>query len=652
MRFRQVHLDFHTSEAIHGIGAQFSAAQFQEQLRRGHVDSITVFSKCHHGWAYHPSAANEIHPHLSFDLLGAQIEAAHAINVKTPVYLSAGFDEKEARRHPEWLLRDATDRTIGTDSFLKPGYHLFCMNSPYLDRLCAQIEEVVQNYPVDGIFLDIVNVHDCVCHTCVAALVAGGKDPLNPEHVHALAERTYAEYTRRTNEAARKHRPGLPVFHNGGHIRRGRRDLARMNTHLELESLPTGGWGYDHFPLSARYAATLGMDYLGMTGKFHLSWGEFGGYKHPNALRYEAALNLAMGAKVSVGDQLPPSGRMDPATYALIGAAYAETEEKEAWCEGAVNIADIGLLSLEAAEAKEPAGKSDAGAVRMLLEGHYLFNVIDNEEDFSRYKVLILPDAVRVGEALLPKLQAFTAGGGKILATGLSGLHEKEDAFALDLGASYTGPSEYRPEYFRPAWAPMPLEEAAFVLYGTGQQVSLAAGGEALGMREEPYFNRTWNHFSSHQHAPANGHDAGPGMTQGSDGIYIAWNVFDDYAAVGSLIARQMVHHALDRLLGNQKTLSTGLGAQGIVSLMQQKQADRYVLHLLYASPVKRGNGVEVIEDLPVLHDVPVTLRGLPLIKKMTLVPEGQYLSFTQDDNGVTLTVPRLECHQMIMLSY
>ena len=32
-----------------------------------------------------------------------------------------------------------------------------------------------------------------------------------------------------------------------------------MNTHLELESLPTGGWGYDHFPLSARYAQTLGM---------------------------------------------------------------------------------------------------------------------------------------------------------------------------------------------------------------------------------------------------------------------------------------------------------------------------------------------------------------------------------------------------------
>ena len=35
-------------------------------------------------------------------------------------------------------------------------------------------------------------------------------------------------------------------------------------SHLELESLPTGGWGYDHFPLSAKYVAGLGLDYLGM----------------------------------------------------------------------------------------------------------------------------------------------------------------------------------------------------------------------------------------------------------------------------------------------------------------------------------------------------------------------------------------------------
>ena len=96
MNFRQVHLDFHTSEKIPGIGSRFSKENFQKALKTGHVNSITVFAKCHHGWAYHPTQANQMHPHLDFDLLGAQIAAAHEIGVKTPVYLSAGLDEKIA----------------------------------------------------------------------------------------------------------------------------------------------------------------------------------------------------------------------------------------------------------------------------------------------------------------------------------------------------------------------------------------------------------------------------------------------------------------------------------------------------------------------------------------------------------------------------
>ena len=76
-RFRQVHLDFHTTELIDGVGSCFSKEQFQDALKLGHVDSVTLFSKCHHGWSYHPTKANVMHPTLTFDLLGAQIEACN-----------------------------------------------------------------------------------------------------------------------------------------------------------------------------------------------------------------------------------------------------------------------------------------------------------------------------------------------------------------------------------------------------------------------------------------------------------------------------------------------------------------------------------------------------------------------------------------------
>ena len=40
MKFRQVHLDFHTSGQIPDIGGRFSKEQFQAALKIGHVDSI------------------------------------------------------------------------------------------------------------------------------------------------------------------------------------------------------------------------------------------------------------------------------------------------------------------------------------------------------------------------------------------------------------------------------------------------------------------------------------------------------------------------------------------------------------------------------------------------------------------------------------
>ncbi len=655
LRFRQVHLDFHTSEKIGGIGKDFSKEQFQKALKLGHVDSITVFSKCHHGWAYHPSEANEIHPGLDFDLLKEQIEAAHEINVRTPVYISAGLDEKMARRHPEWLIRDKDEKTNWVPDFMTPGYHQFCFNSPYLDYLIEQVEEVVKNYDADGLFMDIVGVRKCYCQNCVTSILEQGMSPFDSDAMAALWEKTYKNYTKRVREATDKYKPGLNIFHNGGHIIRGRRDLAGMNTHLELESLPTGGWGYDHFPLSARYADTLGMQFLGMTGKFHTSWGEFGGFKHPNALRYEAALSIANNARCSIGDQLHPEGIMDEATYALMGKAYKEVEDKEKWCKDASYIADIAVISTEAVNVSDISGrktsKTDAGAVRILLEGKYLFNVVDCEEDLSKYKVLILPDYVRIDKKIKEKLVKFLNAGGKILATGESGLDINGEKFELDLGVGFISENPYNPDYFRPSFELKSFENTSFIFYSKGQKIGLK-GGKELGKREDPYFNREVFNFCSHRHTPSSGNYGGPGMVENENGIYIAWNVFEDYAVKGSLILKEVVTYALDRLLEGKKTIETNLPAQGIIALNRQKNKDRYVTHLLYAAPVKRGEGIEIIEDINPLYNIDVKLNIPVKAKKLYLAPSMQEISFKQDGNLIEYTVPEIECHQMVVIDY
>ena len=648
MRFRQVHLDFHTSGNIPGIGARFDKKQFQKALIDGHVDSITVFSKCHHGWAYHPSTANTPHPHLTMDLLGAQLEACREIGVNAPVYISAGYDEKEVLLHPEWL--NVNPDHAETSTFTKARYHLFCYNTPYLDKLVKQVEEVMEKYNPVGIFMDISNEHRCVCASCVRSMMEKGLDPENMDDVRAHGRDVYKNYALRIEEAVRKYSKTATIFHNAGHITHGRRDVAHYNTHLELESLPTGGWGYDHFPLSAAYARTLGMEFLGMTGKFHTSWGEFGGFKHPNALIYETGLSLSQGACISIGDQLHPSGEMNLSTYSLIGKAYELVEKKQPFCEGYKNISDIAVLSVEAARqtGRNGAGTdSNVGANRILLEGKYLFDFIDLESDFAPYKLLILPDLIRINGALKEKIDAFLQNGGKLLLTGESGLWEDRDEFAFDTGCAFAGVNEYRPDYMIPCTASV-NGETTYVMYARGMTID-SVTGEVIARRQNPYFNRAWNHFSSHRHTPndVSAPEMPAAVVNGSI-AYIGWDIFDDYRNLGELHAKELVLCAIEKLIADEKSIKTTLPDRGVITLTEKE--NKKVVHLLFTATTNRGKGIEIIEDAIPLYDVKVSAACAKKPERVYLAPENTDIPFTWDGKEVHFTVPKVVLHQMIAI--
>lgn len=657
MRYRQVHLDFHTSEAITGVGARFQAEQFRSALRSGCVDSITLFSKCHHGWSYHPTQEGVMHPHLSFDLLGAQLAAADDEGVATRAYVSVGLDEQLYWKRPEWARRLANGEVPWAHTNDRAGFHLLCLNTGYLDVVVAQIREVARRYHPAGFFLDIVNPAPCWCNKCTRERIEAGNDPRDPLVIRDQARRVYLNYARLVREALDSVAPGIDVFHNGGHIRRGDREVAECNTILELESLPTGGYGYDHFPLSAAYVENLGLPYLGMTGKFHTTWGEFGGYKHPNALRYEAASAVAQGARLSVGDQLHPDGSMDEATYGLIGEAYAEVRAKEPWLVGAARRADVGVLSLEAFTAdreidwviERPKQTSDEGVTRMLLEEHVQFHMLDRASSLSRYSVLILPDRIRLDEPTKEKLRDFVRNGGRLIASGESGLDVGSDVLGADFGVIDKGVSAYNPEYIVTEAPLPPWGQAAHVLYAAGRLWQLE-GGQALGWREEPYFNRDLLNFCSHQHAPNRKGVKEPVVVRGPAGVAFAHPIFSLYAESGALALRKLFRLALDCVLP-APLVKVDAPAAARVYLSQQAAAHRDIVHVLHASPVRRGAGIEIIEDLVPLRDVKVAVRTTEAPASVTLQPQGVNIDFAQEGTYTVFNVPQVMCHQMIALS-
>ncbi|WP_323765841.1 beta-galactosidase trimerization domain-containing protein [Marinovum sp.] len=667
MRYRQIHLDFHTNETIAGIGSRFDPGAFARAFKEAHVDSVTVFSKCHHGHSYHPTEVGKMHPHLEFDLLRAQIDALHAEGINAPIYLTATWDELAAFEHPEWrtVSPDGTLPTFMPQYGNGAGWAFLDFASPYLDYLCHQTEEVMQRYPdADGIFMDISFQLPSISRFAKIKMDAMGLDWSNAEDREAFTAQSIVTYFGRVRDAVHKHNPKMPLYFNSPHMPwELRKHYKDYYSHVELESLPTAGWGYEHFPLSARFVDTLGEPFLGMTGKFHIHWGEVGGYKLPEALVYECGAMLAHGACCSIGDHLHPTGQIDRTSMDVIRPAYKWVAEREAWAKGSTNRAQVAMLPTEAASLPSFAGRphhhcdADEGASRVLLETQMAFDVVDMHSDLSGYRLLILPDDVVVGDALKAKVEAFVAGGGRVLLTGKSGI-DPEHGFVFDVGADWDGTSPNSDgDYVLPTEAC----RASFVgdplfMYAPAEHVKLT-DGTSLGEVYEPYFNRTVRHFSGHVQAASKPEPLGTAAGSAKGGFtYFAFPIFTTYFQVGSLAMLEIAEKLIEQALGEDRLVTTSLPRAGRVTVRHQPEEARDVVHLLYATPALRGNfrgaPVQPIQELIDLHDITVDLAATGAVKAVSVVPNGPALEFTQTDGRVRFTVPKVRGHQMVEVRY
>ena len=82
----------------------------------------------------------------------------------------------------------------------------------------------------------------------------------------------------------------------------------------------------------------------------------------------------------------------------------------------------------------------------------------------------------------------------------------------------------------------------------------------------------------------------------------------------------------------------------------KQPDESRYVLHMLYATPTKRGNGVEVIEDLIPIAGTSFDIRVPEKVKSVVLVPQNKALPFEYKNGICRFTVDEFTCSQVVSI--
>ena len=665
---RAIHLDFHTMPAVNDVGADFDPEEFVRVLDEARVDFITVFAKCNLGMAYYPTKVGTVHPSLRQDLLGQMVEACHRRDIAVAAYWNAGLDHQMALQHRDWAILGDDGRVYGQDP-LEHFFRSMCFASPWSGHLAAMIEEVLDAYEIDGVFLDCWQYGaGCQGYECALAMRQAGMDPTDPEERIRHQNQKKMDFICRIRKMIDQKRPEATYFLNGIPY-----DLQlSLATHIDLESLPSGGWGYDNFPWKVRYLRPRTDHVVGMTGRFHRCWGDFGGLRTQAGLDYDCFQAISHAAACGIGDHLHPRGRLNAEVYRRIGSTYRRIEALQEWTHNAKALTDIAVVVALPA----PVGVSLSedqrqvvGTTRALAELKQQFDILGLEDDWSDYATLVLLDGIRLNPDRLKKLRDHIAAGGRILSTGTAGMRAEADEWPEEWGLRFRGPEMCEPSFLVTAEGFCPdIPTCELTAGAPGVALEAVPGTQRLAEVVQPYFNRHWDGFHGHLYLPPDKPAGRPAITRKGAIIHFASAIFLDYAENANPLHRSLVGAALGLLLDNPLVRVSGLPSFARLTLTVQ--AERTMVHILSYVPERRTGGftgagttpqigqkedehrqknLEIIEEPITLRNVQVSLRK-QAVKHVYLAPSSAELPFTVNGPRVTFTVPEVVGYQMIVV--
>lgn len=630
-----------------------------------------VFAKDMHGYFYYPSSRGPVHPGLRRDLLDEQIAACRAAGVQVYAYYCVTWDDYLAERHPEWLVfkRDRTTYLPALGEI--PNWPALCLSAEdFVQHVLADSRELLERHDIDGVWYDMPLPRDgeCFCHRCLAAICRGSDDPgdklIQRQHKQTLL----TDFMRRSRDLARSIRPAVEIDYNN-QTRLGLAERAPLMSNIDVEALPTGGWGYEYFPIDVRYARTFGTAVCGLTGRFFGNWADFGGLKHPRQLQVEVAGIVAQAAQCSIGDQPGPSARIDRAVYETIGAAYERIERLQPYLEGAAPVVEAAVVAdgppltdvaattngVVAGGVRNVLADSVAGTARLLRDARVQFDVVDASADLDRYRLLVLPDALSVSSSMAGRLAAFVDDGGAVIAqaetVSVAGMAQ---TWARCLDIEMLGPSPFSVPYLTPtdriANRIAPYE---YAIYGGSQRWKPGgAAVEVLAVLGEPAFERGPTHFTSHAHSPvAEVTDYAVAVVAGRVGA-ISFPLGTIYHEKTYWVYRELFQIIVDMVLPERLIRSSSPSAAELALTQQRIDGrTRWITHIVNTTTdVRWGTGLETYDqDLP-LHDVEIVVNVPGGVRSARLAESGEPLEVSQTPAGARLAVPRVSISELVLL--
>jgi hypothetical protein len=687
---RRILVDMHIGDWDPQLLAKYSPKTMVENYKRAGVEYVMFYCQSHVGLCNWPTKSGKQHANLvGRDVVGEMVELLKGAGMASCAYYSTIFNNWAYGEHPEWRMSPGMERRYGLCCPNNEGYRQFCRQ---------QLQELVGGYRFDGLYIDMTFwPYVCQCPSC--------RERYRQEHgsdipqtinwfdkawctYQAARERWMDDFEHVITTHAKSIQPDIAVYHNFACAFNAWNSGVTFETAKNHDFL--GGDFYGD-PIEQVMAGKLLRNLTPnqppefQTSRCH-TLGDHERTKSAARLQAQAVGTLMYGGAFMMIDAINPDGTINPAVYDRMRQANDLYARYQPFIGGQV-VEDIAIYFSGESKmdfsnngkpiAQPPYGpfphiQAVRGFCRILTQAHLPFGVITRQrlKDLGRYKVVILPNILRMSRQEADAFRQYVAGGGRIYASRYTSLVETAgvlhkdfmlaDVFGCRFGGLDAGRVAYfkmlRPElqecispqrYLSHFPPPQPYEHDCLCL-GTLALAGLT-GGAAIANVVQPY-SQTWGNanerewVSIHSSPPWRETDT-PGIVENTFGsgrcVYCAADI-ETVESEGN--DRLLVH--LVRSLA-EGTLSFGAETYPAIQMSVFHQADRKRLLVCIL------NGQAMLPPVPAeTVNFRVLLPKGVASAKVTSLPGGEPVESRVENGSVFAAARHVDLFAMLAVDY
>ncbi|MEN8202765.1 MAG: hypothetical protein ABFS28_09240 [Bacteroidota bacterium] len=638
--FLGIHFDFHAGEDCNEIGKGVTRGMVDSIIQMVKPDYIQVDCKGHRGFSSYPTKVGNQAPGFVKDPLKIFRQATAKQGVALYCHYSGVIDHEAVNQHPEWAV-------VGHDGKVVAG--VTSVFGPYVDELLIpQLKELNDQYHVDGVWID----GECW----------GTERDYRPEIAKQYREQTGNKELPRAADD-----PGWHEFSQ--FFREGFRQYVDHYTHELHAHNPrfqlTSNWAYSSFMpekvstgvdflsgdivpsqsinaarLESRILAQQGMPWDLMAWSFSINWDDPGGFQSAKSvvqLQQEASQVLSQGG----GFQVYFNQRRDASMILSDMNTMSEVADfcrvRQPYTHRCEPVPQIGLILSTDAYYRNirklfqaSFGEMDGvkGTLQMLLEKQDVVDVVmehNLEENIHRYPLLIYPEWSSISPELKQKLVQYVEEGGKLLVTGA----EATSLFEEELGVEFPDSASLRTNH-------LCYQDRVGSVKSLSQEVRL--GDESVPFGKIYSDKQRTGQFGT----------AGSIRRLGNGriaGIYL--NLGARYLNGKVTVARDYLDGMVDELFPAPMVSVTG---SQYVDVSLNRVNGKLAVNLINTAGPHANTQVYVYDEIPPVGPlrIEVSLENKP--ESVSVRPSGLETAWSYKNQKLTVLLPRLEFHELILI--